>query len=76
MRLFRHYDARWSDELSILAALENDVLIPVQEVAIIPFGSRGGATKAIKVQASDGKHLHLRELIEAAHFAQRAEYAV
>ncbi len=30
MRLFRHYGARWSDELSILAALENDVIIPVQ----------------------------------------------
>lgn len=75
MRLFRHYDAKWSDELSIIAALEDDVPIPVQEVAIIPFGSRGSAAKAVKVQASDGKHLHLRELIQAAHSAQRAECA-
>lgn len=75
MRLFRHYDANWSVELSILAALEDDVPMPVQEVAIIPFDPRGSAAKAVKVQASDGKHLHLRELIQSAHSAQRAECA-
>lgn len=75
MRLFRHRDAEWSDELSVLTALEDDVSIPAQEVVIIPFGSKGGATKPVKVQGSDGKSVTLRTIIEAAHSAQRSKCA-
>jgi hypothetical protein len=75
MRLFRHHDADWSDESQILTALEGDVSIPSQEVVIIPFGSKGGATKPVKVRACDGVSLSLREIIEAAHSAQQSKCA-
>lgn len=75
MRLFRYRDADWSDELPILTSLECDLSIPAQEVVIIPFGSKGGATKPVKVQASDGESLSLREIIEAAHSAQQSKCA-
>lgn len=71
MRLFRHHDADWSDELSKLTALENDFSVPAQVVAIIPFGAKGGATKPVKLQTSDGGNLTLRKIIEAAHSAQQ-----
>lgn len=73
MRLFRHHGADWSDELSELTALEDDFSIPAQEVVIIPFGAKGGATKPVKLQTSDGGNLTLREIIEAAHSAQQSK---
>jgi len=73
MRLFRHNEADWSDELQILITLEDDFLLPVQEVAIIPYGAKGSAAKSVKVQARDGKSLSLREIIEAAHSAQQSK---
>ena len=75
MRLFRHHDANWSDELLKLTGLEDDFSIPAQEVAIIPFGAKGGATKPVKLQASDGGSLTLRDIIEAAHSAQQSKCA-
>lgn len=75
MRLFRHHDADWSDELPILTALEGVFSIPAKEVVIIPFGSKGGATKPINVHACDGKRLFLREIIEAAHSTQQSKCA-
>jgi hypothetical protein len=73
MRLFRHDKADWSDELHTLTTLEDDFLLPIQEVAIIPFGAKGGAAKPVKVQACDGKSLSMREIIEAAHSAQQSK---
>jgi hypothetical protein len=71
MRLFQHQDADWSDELSNLTALEGDFAVPAQEVFIIPFGAKGGATKPVKIQASDGRDLTLREIVKGAHSAQQ-----
>lgn len=71
MRLFRHHDADRSDELSTLTGLEDDFSILAQEVAIIPFGAKGGATKPVKLQADDGESLTLRKIVEAAHSAQQ-----
>ena len=73
MRLFRHYDADWCDKLSELTALEDDFSIPAHEVAIIPFGAKGGATKPVKLKISDGGSLTLRKVIEAAHSAQQSK---
>lgn len=73
MRLFRHHEAGWSDELQTLIALEDDFLLAAREVAIIPFGAKGGATKPVKIQARDSKSLSLREIIEAAHSAQQSK---
>lgn len=73
MRLFRHHEASWSDKLQTLIALEDDFPLAAREVAIIPFGAKGGATKPVKVRASDGKCLSLREIIEAAHSAQQSK---
>jgi hypothetical protein len=75
MRLFRHHDADWSDDLPVLTALEDDVTIPAQEIVIIPFGSKGGAAKPVKVQAGGGKSLSLWKIIEAAQSAQQSKCA-
>lgn len=75
MRLFRHHDADWSDGLPTLIALENDTSIPIQEIVIIPFGPKGGETKPVKIQASGGKSLSLRAIVEVAHSAQQARCA-
>ena len=73
MRLFRHRDADWSDELPTLIALEDDAAIPAQEIVIIPFGSKGGAAKPVKIQAGGSASLSLRTIVEAAHFAQQSK---
>jgi hypothetical protein len=73
MRLFRHHDADWSDGLPTLIGLEDDFAIPAQEIVIIPFGSKGGEAKPVKVQVGGSKNLSLRAIVEAARSAQKSK---
>lgn len=73
MRLFRHRDADWSDALPRLFALVDDYRLPANEIAIIPFGAKGGSSKPVKICNGSGESLSLWSIVEAAHSAQQAK---
>lgn len=69
MRLFQHGDADWSENEERLAGLEPDTELPVRQLSLIPFGTKGGALKAHRVADDDG--LTLRRLVEEARRVQQ-----
>lgn len=73
MRFFRHRAADWSNSEEDLAILEPDTGFEARQLAIIPFGTKGGALKAHRVVDDGG--LTLRRLVEEARGVQQAACA-
>lgn len=73
MRLFQHRNVNWSDDRETLQSLEPDQYLGVQQLAIIPFGAKGGAGKPRRVGPEDD--LTLGKLVDEARTAQRESYA-
>ena len=70
MCFFQHRTADWSNREGDLAALEPDIELRAQQLAIIPFGTKGGALKAHRI--FDDRGLTLRRLIQEARGLQQA----
>ncbi len=70
MRFFRHRAADWSNSEEDLTALEPDIEFKARELAIIPFGTKGGALKAHRIV--DGGGLTLRRIVGEARGVQQA----
>lgn len=67
MRFFRHSAADWSDSEEDLVKLEPDAGFRARQLAIIPFGAKGGALKAHRITDDGG--LTLRHIVEEARAA-------
>lgn len=70
MRFFRHRAVNWSNREDALAVLEPDIELQARQLAIIPYGTKGGALKAHRVIDDSG--LTLRGLVQEARGFQQA----
>lgn len=73
MRFFRHSAADWSDSEADLVKLEPDAGFQARQLAIIPFGAKGGALKVHRITDDGG--LTLRHIVEEARRVQQAACA-
>jgi hypothetical protein len=73
MRFFRHQAADWLNREEDLAALEPDTELQARQLAIIPFGTKGGSLKAHRIVDDSG--LTLRRLVKEARGLQQADCA-
>jgi hypothetical protein len=71
MRLFRHSDADWSDDLEKLVTLETNFSLAAEQIAIIPFGAKGGSTRPIRIKSFGDEGISLQTIVEVARGAQQ-----
>lgn len=72
MRLLRNAEADWNGSPASLATSATDIKIDAPELALIPFGAKGGGLKSQIVEAADRRAFRGTELLLRAQALQKA----
>lgn len=73
LRMLRSADANWSKPISEWTDIDTEFEIESDRLALIPFGSKGAAQKAVIIEAAEGRSFKGDDVLRAAHRIQTAE---